>query len=59
MCSIFTWNCELYGFQIDMAYKSIDSHLWGMRISPFLTEIHIAKVIMCMLLKFIWNSFWK
>ena len=36
-----------------MAYKSIDSQLWGISILPFLTEIHIAKVIKCMLLKLI------
>ncbi|KAI0220635.1 hypothetical protein LSAT2_027881, partial [Lamellibrachia satsuma] len=28
---------------IDLAYQSIDSNVWGISISPFLTEFHIAK----------------
>ena len=42
--------CELYGFQMNMAYKSIDSDVWDIRVTPFLTGVYIAKVTKCILM---------
>ena len=36
----------LFYFQIDLAYKSIDADVWGFMVTPFLTEYHIAEVIL-------------
>ena len=33
-----------YCFQVDLAYKSIDSNTYDIKITPFLTEYHIAEV---------------